>query len=125
MGDASKTFRYFNTRKIEIVYNHLATILLLEAEQPTAYGHLEKEGDDIWLGICVLPQYKGKGFGKLMMNELIRQAKTHSVSKISLTVDKANTDAIILYQKFGFEMQIEKDAYRKYQLRLPQLQTGM
>jgi GNAT superfamily N-acetyltransferase len=118
IGEASLTFRYFNTRNIDVINQHLTTLLLIEEDVPVAYGHLEKEGEDIWLGVCVIPSFAGKGFGKLMMDELIANAKEKGISHISLTVDKVNLPAINLYEKLGFVKVTEEDFYFKYKLRL-------
>lgn len=116
MGIAATTFRYFSKRPVEVVNSHLATFLLIENEQPVAYGHLEDEGGCVWLGICVLPDYYGKGYGKLMMRALVDNAKKLNVNTISLTVDKVNEAAIRLYEHFNFQKLDSVDSYYKYTL---------
>ena len=118
LGEAAKTFRYFSKRPIDIVYNHLVTILLVDEEQALAYGHLEEEDGNVWLGICVLPAYKGKGFGKIIMERLIEEAKKKGLQTISLTVDQDNLSAIGLYEKCGFKLCSEYNTNKKFQLRL-------
>jgi GNAT superfamily N-acetyltransferase len=118
IGEASLTFRYFNTRNVDIVYQHITTLLLIEDDIPVAYGHIEKEGEDVWLGICVTPSFAGKGYGKMMMDELITSAREKHISNISLTVDKINLPAISLYEKLGFVKVTEKDSFFKYKLEL-------
>jgi len=116
MGDASKSFRYFNNRRIEVINNHLVTLLLLENELPVAYGHLDSEKDTVWLGICVIPAFSGKGYGNEMMKALIVAAKPLKLNSIFLTVDKENKMAIRLYEKFNFQRIGERDNLYKYQL---------
>ena len=101
--EARKSFRYFETRDISILKNHLYTILVLEDEIPVGYGHLDYE-ENIWLGICVADENQGKGIGKLIMTDLIENAKNKKLEKVRLTVDKANKSAIRLYEKNGFEI---------------------
>lgn len=104
LGESSKTFRYFNTRDVTVIKNHLATIMMTDDQGyiPYSYGHLEPFDNKIWLGICVSEDYVGKGFGKVMLNELIKIAKINKVEVISLSVDKDNISAIKLYEKNNF-----------------------
>ena len=104
-----KTFRYFNSRPISAIKSHLITLLLIDNEKPVAYGHLDSEQGTIWLGLCVLPEYQGIGYGTVMMKALFKEAKKLNLSSIYLTVDKDNLGAIRLYEKAGF-FKIEKEA---------------
>lgn len=118
LGEAAKTFRYFQKREATVSLNHLATVLLVEDGKAVGYGHLEVDGTDVWLALCVLPQYSGKGWGRLVMTELIAQAKANSIRKISLTVDKVNAPAIHLYETFGFKPVNQTESYTKYELNV-------
>lgn len=97
-----KGFRYFASRDYEIVNNHICTLLLLKDGEPVVYGHLDKDGDDIWLGIAAIESQKGLGFGKLMMRQLIERAYSHQLSRLVLRVDKDNAAAFNLYRSNGF-----------------------
>ena len=118
IGIAAESFRYYNSRPISVIKNHLVTLLLIDNENPIAYGHLDKENEDVWLGICVLSEYSRKGYGKKMMNELIIEAKELHLSNIVLTVDKDNFSAINLYKKMNFFKVGESNNYYKYQYNL-------
>ena len=118
LGRASETFRYYNKRPVNVISNHLTTLMLTEDKMPVAYGHLEFENDTMWLGICVLPEKEGKGFGQLMMQRLIEKAKDKNIEKIDLTVDRINLKAIRLYEKFDFYKVSEHDSYFRYRLSL-------
>ena len=114
IGEASKTFRYFNKRSVDVVRNHLVTLLILENENPIAYGHLDPENNTVWLGICVLPEFSGKGFGSMMMNALINEARKLRLDCIALTVDKDNKSAIDIYEKFNFNKVASTETYFQY-----------
>ena len=116
MGEASSAFRYYNSRPIDIIDNHLITLLIVEKKQPVAYGHLDAENGIVWLGICVLPDFYNKGYGKIMMKELIASGKKLNLEKICLTVDKDNGNAINLYEKFGFRKDQEFENSYKYSI---------
>lgn len=100
------TFRYFNSRSFEIIKNHLVTFLLMENEKCVGYGHLDKEGNDIWLGVMVDHKQRGKGYGKMITEKLIE----HYNGKIVLSVDKPNEIAIKIYKSLGFKLFKENDA---------------
>lgn len=102
IGDSVKSFRYFSTRQLSIISNHLLTIVVLVDEKPVGYGHLDQEKDVIWLGIAVTENNKGKGLGKLIMNFLIDYADTQKINEICLSVDLENTVAVEMYKKYDF-----------------------
>jgi len=104
-GDSLTHFRYYKSRPYDVIKHHLATYLLFISDQENAigYGHLEFEANKLWLGIAVSADYKGKGFGNLLLGELIATAKDFKCEHIFLSVDINNKPAICLYEKFGFE----------------------
>ncbi len=121
LGSSSETFRYFNTRTVSVLQNHLATIALIgsDSEVPLAYGHLEPFNDKVWLGICVREGYLGKGFGKIILNELIKIAKVNNLRIITLSVDRDNVSAINLYKKYNFiNKNMNNKNYLIYELAL-------
>lgn len=135
-GTSLQSFRYFQKRPLDVIKNHLCTFLLLDNEKPVAYGHLDvsdeatiashcdskeeglKTEKTIWLGIAVSENYKGKGLGLMMMNQLISFAKNNKVKQIKLSVDNDNESAISLYKKLGFVLQEKKEVFGFYILNL-------
>lgn len=101
-GNSLETFRYFASRPLTVITNHLVTIVLSENGMPIGYGHLDKDGETVWLGIAVKEQMKGKGFGRRIMKFLVTAADELQLQQIMLTVDKSNSGAIALYKQFGF-----------------------
>lgn len=101
-GSSLNSFRYFSTRDFSVLKNHLSTVLLYEYEQAIGYGHLDKDAEIVWLGICLSEEKKGKGYGKLIMNRLIEEAQLNDVPVIKLSVDASNLEAIQIYNKYGF-----------------------
>ncbi|AEE90690.1 MAG: ribosomal protein S18-alanine N-acetyltransferase [Tepidanaerobacter acetatoxydans] len=53
--------------------------------------------------VGVLPEYRGKGIGELLMRSLMAAAKNHGATKMTLEVRKTNYIAQNLYSKLGFE----------------------
>ena len=116
---ALETFRYFESRPLSVVQNHLATLLGFDENQvPVAYGHLDQEDGIVWLGICVSDGIQGQGYGKAMMQALLDAAHAEGVKSISLTVDVANPNAARLYEKFGFVLEGKSSGICRYRLGL-------
>lgn len=108
-GNSLLSFRYYNKRDLSVLKNHILTCLLYLNDRPIGYGHLDCEDGIIWLGIAVIDEMKGKGFGKVLMEYLIEFAKENKIKKIRLSVDQNNLLAIILYKKFGFIEDLKTD----------------
>lgn len=109
-GNSLTTFRYFGKRPLNTIQNHKYTILVLSEDNiPVGYGHLDPQGDIIWLGICVSENEVGKGYGKIIMADLTQKADSDEISELVLQVDKANVNAVSLYKKFNFITTEQKD----------------
>lgn len=61
--------------------------------------------------VCVLPEYRAQGLGKLLMAATIRNLKQRKFSALSLTVTEANTRAVDVYLHLGFETKRIFDAF--------------
>jgi ribosomal protein S18 acetylase RimI-like enzyme len=110
INDLPNTFRYFNKRSIDILNNHILTILLLDNEIPIGYAHIDLDDNKYWFGICLLTEYQNKGFGKQIMEYVFNNKKIKNIN-IYLTVDKININAIHLYKKFNFNIIVEMNTY--------------
>lgn len=113
-------FRYFNSRDITCIENHVITLLMLVDNTPIAYGHLDKDQTgNIWLGVCVLDEHQSNGYGKAIVKSLLDYAQNNTiVNKVVLTVDKDNINAIKLYEKFKFVIANDTNSYYKMELNL-------
>lgn len=118
LGSGAETFRYFDRRPIDIVLTHEAALLMVDGEEPVAYGHLEREGELVWLGVAVAQPYIGQGRGKQMVQALLDQARAINIAVIYLTVDKTNILAINLYKRLGFVVDSEGPHYWKYRYQV-------
>ena len=107
------TFRYFNKRNIDVIKNHLITIILLDKELPFGYAHIDFDDNKYWFGICILENYQGNGYGKKIMEYIFNNEKIKNIDKIYLTVDKINTVAIKLYTNFDFIVNEDFETYYK------------
>lgn len=59
----------------------------------------------------VRPQYRGLGLGKLMLDRLAEYAQERQVSVLRLETGIYQTDAIRLYERYGFE---RRDPFGEY-----------
>ena len=107
------TFRYFNKRNLNVINNHLITIILLDKDLPVGYAHIDFDDNKYWFGICILEEYQGKGYGKKVMKYIFNNEKIKNIDKIYLTVDKINTVAIKLYTNFDFIVNEDFETYYK------------
>lgn len=64
------------------------------------------------LSIGVDPNCKGGGIGKILLNAFCQEVKNRKGSKIVLTTDKLNNDAVLgFYQKAGFDIYYDFKTY--------------
>lgn len=52
--------------------------------------------------ICVAPEFRGRGLGRLLMNECARSLARRGFSLLTLTVTASNQKAVSLYEWLGF-----------------------
>jgi ribosomal protein S18 acetylase RimI-like enzyme len=64
------------------------------------FGFVDEQTPE--LAIAVVPNARGKGIGKALLEALLAQAKEAGHSAISLSVDKLNQGAIRLYEQHAF-----------------------
>jgi ribosomal protein S18 acetylase RimI-like enzyme len=61
--------------------------------------------------ICVLPEYRRLRLGKALLAATVRNLVQRKFSALSLTVTEANTPAVELYRRLGFETKRVFDAF--------------
>ena len=91
------SFRYFSTRPVSVCESHTLTLIGLVDGVPAGYAHI----DDRWVGLCILPEFQGKSFGRTLLNFVIDYARVRGIS-LRLSVDADNDPAISLYESVGF-----------------------
>ena len=55
------------------------------------------------LGVGLLPDFRGQGIGRQLMQRTIKAAFAFGLTRIELTVRENNVNAIALYKRIGFE----------------------
>jgi len=70
------------------------------------------------LNLCVHPQARGLGYGRLLLRDLLDAAETLQADTVLLEVRPSNSTAIALYHSMGFnEIGLRKDYYPAHQGR--------
>lgn len=84
--------------------NSIHSIMIEQGEQVIGMGRIIGDGGCFCqiVDICVLPEYQGRGIGKMIMGNLVNfiREKLPASCYISLIADG---DASFLYEKFGFK----------------------
>jgi RimJ/RimL family protein N-acetyltransferase len=57
------------------------------------------------LGVGLLPEFRGKGIGRQLMQRTIDAAFALGMTRIELTVRENNVNAIALYKSLGFDLE--------------------
>lgn len=72
---------------------------------------LKRTSHKVEFGVCVLKDYWGYGIGKNLLKESVHWVNSNGIKKITLNVLETNEKAIMLYKKYGFEVEgiLKKD----------------
>lgn len=63
-------------------------------------------------GVCLLPQHRGRGYGKAILTRTVSQIAAQYHGVITLEVSCNNDNALTLYRRCGFEVVTVYDYYR-------------
>ncbi|MDF2907937.1 MAG: family N-acetyltransferase [Herbinix sp.] len=68
-------------------------------------GSFQRNRHSAYIVIGLLQKARSKGFGRQLFDQLLLWAKEQGLTRLELTVLCRNTDAIALYQKYGFKIE--------------------
>ncbi len=84
----------------------------LGCREPVGALRLDESDNEIGIyAFGVLPEYRGRGYGRMMLEEIIRRVRASSQKTIRLEVDTRNVIAINLYQTCGFRTRTTYNYY--------------
>jgi ribosomal protein S18 acetylase RimI-like enzyme len=84
----------------------------LSCREPVGVLRLDEFGDEIGIyAFGVLPEYRRRGYGRQMLEEIIREIRARSQKAIKLEVDTRNEVAINLYRSCGFAIRTTYNYY--------------
>ncbi|MBI9044187.1 MAG: GNAT family N-acetyltransferase [Anaerolineaceae bacterium] len=82
-------------------------MLLLDGEEPIGtlivWDDEEVQGGSFLAGISILPEHRGRGFGRMTLRKGLHFSQERGYSKVSLSVNAENENAVKLYLDEGFE----------------------
>jgi len=94
-----------------------AALFILEDDDGRQVGHAgveEATPGVLTIGMAILPEARGRGGGRALLNAVQQHAKVTGAHKISLEVWTDNARAIGLYAAAGFEVEgLRRDHYRR------------
>lgn len=92
---------------------HYDCVFLDENDQVIGFCFVQRVADEAHLlNICVMPSCQGQGFGREILNHVIRYAQQISAVLLVLEVRRSNRRAQQLYLHAGFnEMAVRKNYY--------------
>lgn len=99
----------------ELTVNKCALYRVIEKDgNIIAYGGMWIMLDEAHItNIAVHPEYRGCGYGKMLMEDMINCCRGKNVHAMTLEVRESNTAAINLYKSFNFvEVAVRKKYYR-------------
>jgi ribosomal protein S18 acetylase RimI-like enzyme len=73
---------------------------------------VEADGAIYISAVCVLPEYRSRGYGKAILARTVRQLTAAQYRNISLEVATENRHALSLYEQCGFAVTTAYDYYR-------------
>lgn len=87
-------------------------IVLVRDEEVAGYGVLSvAAGEAHILNLCVDPEYRSRGYGDKLLDEMLFRARAASVRQVFLEVRPSNERALALYRKKGFHQVANRPAY--------------
>jgi len=77
-------------------------------------GSVNPERDEALIfGLGIVPEYRGKGFGKELLHLIIERLWQMGKTQIMIDVNSENAQALELYKKSGFKIEVAFEYYRK------------
>lgn len=63
-------------------------------------------------GLGIIPEYRGRGYGRELLGSVVESLLLAGRSRITIEVDSDNTNALMLYKKMGFYIEVAYEYYR-------------
>ena len=98
----------------DVLKSDLDEAWVLEGEDGTLIGYMNFRflcGEGELMRIAVLPEYRGRGYSRKMMDQLAEAAGTQGVPDLTLEVRAGNQTARTLYKADGFKEEALRRGY--------------
>ena len=98
----SEPWSYEQIQQLIFDKNAIARVGIVDGKAVCYYSFYNICNEGNVNNLAVRQDYRGKGIGNLLLEDMIRVAKEQKLSALTLEVNEKNTVAIGLYSKFGF-----------------------
>ncbi len=97
-------FQSYNAIKEQLSQGYVYKILSCENENVGYYSILDAK-EYLYLSKIYMDEgFRGRGYGKKMLQDIVNTSKILNLSKIRLNVNKYNTNSIKAYENWGFKI---------------------
>lgn len=87
----------------ELMQTYTVYTVAKEGKKVVGHGGMHVVWEDAHVtNVAVLPEYRGRGIGELLMRDLMARAAARDAQRITLEVRARNVPAQGLYRKLGF-----------------------
>ncbi len=87
-------------------------VWVLEAEEILGYiNYRFIAGEGELMRIAVLPEYRGRGYSKVLMDAMMEASAKNQITDLTLEVRAGNESAIGLYKAYGFAEEAVRKKY--------------
>ena len=101
-----------NSLREELTNETARFYVLRDSEDLLGYIGANNICDEVYItNVAVNVNARGKGYGKRLVNHLIKQCEAENALFVTLEVRKSNENAIALYEKCGFKMVGERKSF--------------
>jgi RimJ/RimL family protein N-acetyltransferase len=99
-------------KRIEVIRKSYNSTIFIAEEDKQLIGYLivmggnaKRNKHSVYLIIGILAEYRGRGIGTKLFEQLEKWAKEQNVHRLELTVVTQNQAGLQLYKKMGFEIE--------------------
>ncbi|MCL6705764.1 GNAT family N-acetyltransferase [Pseudomonas sp. R2.Fl] len=89
---------------------HRTWVAAGRSDRPVGFITVEPHGDMLHIvELSVAAEFQGRGIGRALIDHVVRHARNHSFSAVTLTTFREIAWNAPFYQRFGFEALAERD----------------
>lgn len=89
----------------EQIHEGYSYFALMNNDQQIGYTGIKTEPDCLFLSkLYIRKDFRGRGYSKVMLDQIEKEAKQNNKSIIRLTCNKNNANSLAVYKKLGFQI---------------------
>ncbi len=116
-----KPLPWFAAQMFRVMFTRPVVLLQLVASLLSSSAETDIKKDEIELTyIGVVPNQRGKGLGKKLLNAFVESSSSNGYRSVVLSVETDNSDAIALYERSGFKIArtYSEGRYQRHRMEL-------